>query len=1037
MVLKKKTSKRVDVQQLRKDRRLCSARLNPVTSFIRTSLPAGLLFGLHIGVAVGGPEGGVVAAGQASITKPSVTTTVVNQASQNVIVNWETFNVNTNETVNFNQPNNQSQALNRIFDQNPSQILGSINANGRVLLINPNGVFFNATASVDVGSLTASGLDISDSDFMNGKHHFINPNGAEGGLVVNKGLIQASTGGSVTLIGGAVRNEGAIIATAGQVNLIAGKKVTMDFDGDGLIQFAINEEILRNVHDIDDAVSNVGTINADGGTVLLKGKAAKDVFTNVVNNSGMISAGKIDNSGGVIKLVASGTSNSLINTGMLDVSSVDNDGGTIEIYASDTTIISEDALINAASTNNRGGKVSITGDKVGLIGNTSIDVSGRSGGGEVLIGGDYQGLNPDIQNASFVYVDKNTSINANAIDQGDGGKVILWANNTTRYHGNISARGGAKSGDGGFVEVSGKENLVFRGDADLTAQKGNTGQLLLDPNTITIVANEGGDDDDQFSSGDSTINFTDGSNSEEFTISENAIQSLGANILLEARNEITLGDLTTESDGILTLQSGVTLTMRTRNDRTNPNSQTDAEIATGGVSFDNNADEIRASGGGGIVIQAGTSNGTSFTTNATSNISVGKLTTAGGDITLEASGNVTLNGNINASGGSLRIFAKNGSLTQSSGTIISNGLGIIANDTVNLTAANNITTLAANVTGNGNAFTFQNETNGFTVGSISASGIFATTNGIITDGNINLTTNAGNLTLDTAGAGNAITATGSATVTIDANGAASNLLINDGISSANGAITLTADNDVIFQADGDIASTAGAVSVRADADNGGTSSGALTMVNGTVINAGSGTIALLADENITVGQVTTTNTSTTAVTLTSTEGGIVDGGDTGGADVITASGRLVIDAVTGVGSGNAIETTVASVDIDNATSGNIEINETNAITVFKAVQGTAGNIGIAAGGTITVDNAGAGNAIAAAGTGTVNLIATGTASDFLINDGILSVNGAIFVTAFNDVIFQADGDIASTAGAVTITADADNGGASSGALTMV
>ena len=182
-------------------------------------------------------------------------------------------------------------------------------------------------------------------------------------------------------------------------------------------------------------------------------------------------------------------------------------------------------------------------------------------------------------------------------------------------------------------------------------------------------------------------------------------------------------------------------------------------------------------------------------------------------------------------------------------------------------------------------------------------------------------------------------------------------MVNDGILSVNGAITLTADNDVIFEATGDIASTAGAVSITADADNGGTSSGALTMVDGTVINAGSGTIALLADENITLGQVTTTNTGATAVTLTSTEGGIVDGGDTGGADVI-AGGRLVIDAVTGVGSGGAIETTVASVDIDNATSGNIEISETDAITVFKAVQGTAGNIGIAAGGTITVDNAG-------------------------------------------------------------------------------
>jgi len=224
--------------------------------------------------------------------------------------------------------------------------------------------------------------------------------------------------------------------------------------------------------------------------------------------------------------------------------------------------------------------------------------------------------------------------------------------------------------------------------------------------------------------------------------------------------------------------------------------------------------------------------------------------------------------------------------------------------------------------------------------------------------------------------------------------------------------------------------------VRADADNGGTSSGALTMVDGTVINAGSGTIALLADENITLGQVTTSNTSATAVTLTSTEGGIVDGGDTGGADVITAGGRLVIDAVTGVGTGGALDTTVASVDIDNATSGNIEISETNAITVFKAVQGTAGNIAMTAGGTITVDNAG-GNAITVLGTGTVTLDANGAESDLLVNDGILSVNGAITLTADNDVTFLATGDIASTAGAISVRADADNGGTSSGALTMV
>ena len=344
-----------------------SASLNPVTSFIRTTLPAGLLFGLHAGAAFAGPEGGVVAAGQGNIATPNATTTNVNQSSQNLIVNWESFNVNTSEVVNFNQPNAQAQALNRIFDQNPSQVLGTINANGKVLLINPNGVFFKPGAKVNVGGLVASGLDISDSDFMNGNHQFVNPNGAEGGLVVNQGIINAATGGSVTLIGGAVKNEGTIIATAGQVNLVAGKKVTMDFDGDGLMQFAVDEEILQNVHDLNDAVSNTGTINADGGTVLLKGSAAKDVFTNVVNNSGMIGANRIQNEGGVIKLVASGTSNSLINTGTLNASSDDGDGGTIEIYASDTAIISEDALITAASSFGNGGQIQITGDKVGLF----------------------------------------------------------------------------------------------------------------------------------------------------------------------------------------------------------------------------------------------------------------------------------------------------------------------------------------------------------------------------------------------------------------------------------------------------------------------------------------------------------------------------------------------------------------------------------------------------------------------------------------------------------------------------------------------
>ncbi|MEQ8426956.1 MAG: filamentous hemagglutinin N-terminal domain-containing protein [Gammaproteobacteria bacterium] len=532
------------------DRGASAPRLNPVTAFIRASLPAGLLLGLPAGSALAGPEGGVVAAGQGSIANPDASTTVVNQSSQNLIVNWESFNVNTHETVNFKQPNKSAQALNRIFDQNPSQIFGSLNANGKVLLINPNGVFFSPTARVNVGGLVASGLNIKDEDFMAGKHTFFNQDGSEGGMVVNQGLISAATGGSVTLIGGAVKNEGTILATAGQVNLVAGKKVTMDFDGDGLIQFTVDEEILQNAHDLDDAISNSGTINADGGSVLLHGKAAKDVFTNVVNNSGVIGANKIQNEGGQIKLVASGAGNSLLNTGIVDASSSDSDGGTIEIHATDKTIIAEDAVVTASSSSGKGGKVQITGDKVGLMDNSTIDVSGENGGGEALIGGDFQGNNPEVVNASKTYVAEGTTIKADAVEEGDGGRIIVWADDWTKYYGSITATGGSLSGNGGFVEVSGKEFLDFNGQVDTSAENGAFGTLLLDPRNLEIT--DAGSKTDLIGAvGDDSQSHTYAFTEDPSTditgasgITSATIESLldTNNVFLQANNDITVTD---------------------------------------------------------------------------------------------------------------------------------------------------------------------------------------------------------------------------------------------------------------------------------------------------------------------------------------------------------------------------------------------------------------------------------------------------------------------------------------------------------------
>ena len=515
-------------------------RLHPITALIQATL-----LGLPA-TALAGPEGGVVAAGTGTIARPDAQTTHIHQSSQHLILNWDSYNIRANETVNYRQPNANAQALNRILGQNPSHIYGRLNANGQVLLVNPNGVFFKPGARVNVGGLIASGLNITDKDFLAGKYRFKHTGDTAPGAVINQGVIQAATGGSVSLIGGAVKNAGRILAHAGQVNLVAGRALAMDFDGDGLMRFTVSEALLKKTEGLSHAVSNTGTIA--GGAVLLQGRAARSVFSEVVNNSGVIGAAKVDNTGGVIRLVAGGSAgsptggNSLINTGTLraaggtiklkaegkaevsgeahistasktgkggqidiagqevriaggarlDASSAApavKTGGAIKLKAQNKAIVTGKARLSATSKAGKGGQIEITGEKVGLMGLASLDVSGATGGGQILAGGGYQGKNPAIKNAKVTYIGKSAKLAADATQNGKGGRVIVWADDTTRYHGAISAKGGRAGGDGGFVEVSGKRHLAFRGKVDVSARKGRAGTLLLDPRDLCIGGN--------------------------------------------------------------------------------------------------------------------------------------------------------------------------------------------------------------------------------------------------------------------------------------------------------------------------------------------------------------------------------------------------------------------------------------------------------------------------------------------------------------------------------------------------------------------
>ena len=155
--------------------------------------------------------------------------------------------------------------------------------------------------------------------------------------------------------------------------------------------------------------------------------------------------------------------------------------GSVAVPVTASTAIASGTLNVSGET---GGNVNILGEKVGVIAG-NINASGINGGGNVLIGGDYQGLGR-CPNTLRTFVSSDSTINADAVSNGNGGRVIVWADETTRFKGNITARGGLFSGNGGFVEVSGKQFLDFGGNVNTLAANGNPGLLLLDPTDITI-----------------------------------------------------------------------------------------------------------------------------------------------------------------------------------------------------------------------------------------------------------------------------------------------------------------------------------------------------------------------------------------------------------------------------------------------------------------------------------------------------------------------------------------------------------------------
>jgi filamentous hemagglutinin family protein len=443
---------------------------------------------LGLAPAAANPLGPQVVSGNATVQGQGTAAVTVTQQTNSAIINWNTFNIGIGEKTKIVMPSSSSVELDRVTGGlGPSQILGSLWSNGRVFLVNPDGILFGSGAKVDTAGFLATTSDIKNNDFMAGRYNFSIP-GRPDASVVNQGTITAQTGGFAALVAPGVRNSGTITATLGTVALASGNGFTLDFYGDKLITLGLNDAIAATVKDVATGqtlsalVKNEGTLKADGGRVELTAVAARQVVDSVINTTGVIEANSIGTHNGMIVLGAA--------------TAATKPAGAV------TQTVKVSGTLSAAGKKKgtTGGTVVVTGENI-VVSGATIDAFGAAGGGKVLIGGDVRGGNPNpavaaipqaqlqpyaVPTASTVTVDAATTINASATDSGNGGKVVVWADHTTLFDGSISVRGGATFGNGGFVETSGHQQLAFNGSVDTGAPNGKHGTLLLDPQDVTI-----------------------------------------------------------------------------------------------------------------------------------------------------------------------------------------------------------------------------------------------------------------------------------------------------------------------------------------------------------------------------------------------------------------------------------------------------------------------------------------------------------------------------------------------------------------------
>lgn len=329
------------------------------------------------------PQDGTIRSGEGNITRPDDKTMTIDQKTDRLAIDWKGFDVQNGERVNFNQPDARAIALNRVTGDAKSVIDGQLTANGRVYVINPNGVLFGRNASVDVGSLVASTANVSDDtmkNFAGSKDPLTLTLGDNStAQVINEGTIKAQ-GGLVALHAASAENDGTIANEGGKVALAAAKNITLSEDTAGKINFTVDGALAKA------STLNSGVLRADGGYVVMTAKQAGDVMSTVVNNTGTIEAKTLrQNEKGEILL--DGGDNGVVEvSGTIDASGLENNqsAGSIKVIGNKTTVHDGTSLLARGTID--GGKIETSGDVLNLGSNLNIDAKGINGSrGEWLL----------------------------------------------------------------------------------------------------------------------------------------------------------------------------------------------------------------------------------------------------------------------------------------------------------------------------------------------------------------------------------------------------------------------------------------------------------------------------------------------------------------------------------------------------------------------------------------------------------------------------------------------------------------------------